>query len=94
MSQIPVLVNEEVVSLLGVSGKQLERSVLETLVLEVYRRRDVSAMRASQLLDMEFMAFLRWSGERGVPYLDLTEEEWEDEVRTVKELSKSLASHR
>lgn len=94
MSQIPVMVNEEVVELLGLSGEQLERSVLETLVLELYRRREVSAMRASQLLNMEFMAFLRWSGERGVPYLDMTEEEWEEEVRTVRDLSARLASRR
>jgi predicted HTH domain antitoxin len=94
MSQIPVVINEEVVDLLGLSGEQLERSVLETLVLELYRRHEVSAMRASQLLNMEFMAFLGWSGERGVPYLDMTEEEWEEEVRTVRELSARLASRR
>lgn len=94
MSKIPVMVKEEVVELLGLSGEQLERSVLEAIVLGMYRRHEVSAMRASQLLDLEFMAFLRWSGERGVPYLDMTEEEWEEEVRTVRELSASLASRR
>ncbi|MDQ2654781.1 MAG: UPF0175 family protein [Chloroflexota bacterium] len=94
MSQIPVMINKEVVDLLGLSGEHLERSVHEELVLALYRRHDVSAMRASQLLGMEFMAFLRWSGERGVPYLDMTEDEWEEEVRTVRELSASLASRR
>jgi predicted HTH domain antitoxin len=94
MSQIPVMVDEEVVELLGLAGEQLERSVLETLVLELYRRHEISAMRASQLLNMEFMAFLRWSGERGVPYLDMTEEEWEEEVRTVRDLSARLAGRR
>ena len=94
MSQVPVMINKEVVELLGLSGEQLERSVLETLVLALYRRHDVSAMRASTLLGMEFMDFLRWSGEQGIPYLDMTEEEWEEEVRTVRELSARLASRR
>lgn len=94
MSKIPIMINKEVVDLLGLSGEQLERSVLEDIVLGMYRRHDVSAMRASQLLGMEFMDFLRWSGERGVPYLDMTEAEWEEEVRTVRDLSATLASRR
>ena len=44
MSQIPVIINEEVVELLGLSGEQLERSVLETLVLDMYRRHHISAL--------------------------------------------------
>ncbi|MFT4040487.1 MAG: UPF0175 family protein [Thermomicrobiales bacterium] len=94
MGQIPVMIDEEIVSLLGVTGEQLERSVLEMMVLELYRRHDVSAIRASQLVDMDFMTFLRWSGGCGVPYLDLTAEEWEAEVRTVEELSTSLDGRR
>ena len=94
MNQVPVMVSEEVIALLGVSGEELERSVLEELVLGLYRRHDISARRAARLLDMEFMAFLRWSGERGVPYLDLTEEELQQEIRTARELSATLSSRR
>ena len=84
MSQVPVLINEEIVDLLGLSGEQLERNVLETLVLAMYRRHDISARRASRLLEMEYLEFLRWSGERGVPYLDLTEEELQAEIRSAR----------
>ena len=88
------MVNEEVVELLGLSGKQLERSVLETLVLDMYRRHDISARRAAKLLDMEFMAFLRWSGEQGIPYIDMTPEEWQEELRVVAELTETRARRR
>ncbi|MCB0114560.1 MAG: UPF0175 family protein [Caldilineaceae bacterium] len=94
MSQIPVMINEEVVELLGLSGEQLERSVLEDIVLGMYRRHDISARRAARLLDMEYLAFLQWSGERGVPYLDLTEEELQAEIRAARELGASVTSRR
>lgn len=94
MSQISVMINEEVVALLGLSGEQLERSVLETLVLDMYRRHDISARRAAGLLGMEFMAFLRWSGELGIPYIDMTPEEWEEEMRVVAQLAEIRARSR
>jgi hypothetical protein len=43
---------------------------------------------------MDYLAFLRWSGERGVPYLDLTDEELQEEIRTASEISARLPSHR
>jgi predicted HTH domain antitoxin len=94
MSQIPVMINEEVVDLLGLSGEELERSVVEAIVLGMYRRHDISARRAARLLEMEYLEFLRWSGERGVPYLDLTEEELQAEIRTARELGASVTSSR
>lgn len=94
MSKIPVMINEEVVELLGLSGEQLERSVLEAIVLGMYRRHDISARRASRLLDMEFMAFLRWSGELGIPYIDMTSEEWQAELRAHAELAEIRARRR
>ena len=94
MSQVPVMINEEVVELLGLSGEQLERSVLETLVIDMYRRHDISARRAARLLGMEYLAFLRWSGERGVPYLDLTDDELQEEIRAAREISARLPSRR
>lgn len=94
MGHIPVMVKEEVVELLGISGDELERSVLEGLVLGMYRRHDISARRAARLLDMEFMAFLRWTGEMGIPYIDMTPEEWQAELRAHAELAEIRARRR
>ena len=94
MGHVPVMIKEEVIELLGISGEELERSVLEDIVLGMYRRHDISARRAARLLDMEYLEFLRWSGERGVPYLDLTEEELQAEIRAARELGASVANRR
>lgn len=94
MSQVPVMINEEVVELLGLSDEALERSVLEDIVLGMYRRHDISARRAARLLDMEFMAFLRWTGEMGIPYIDMTPEEWQAELRVHAELAEIRARRR
>lgn len=94
MSNIPIKINKEVVDLLGLSGEELERHFHEELVLALYRRHEVSAPRAARLLGMEYLAFLRWSGERGVPYLDLTEEELQAEIGTARELGAGVASRR
>ncbi len=94
MSQVPVMINEEVVALLGLSGEQLERSVLEDIVLGMYRRHHISARRAAGLLSMEFLSFLRWTGEMGIPYIDMTPEEWQEEMRVVAELAEIRARSR
>lgn len=94
MSQIPVMIDEEVVELLGLSGEQLERSVLEDIVVGMYRRHDISARCAARLLDMEFMSFLRWTGEMGIPYIGMTPEEWQEEMRVVAELAEIRARSR
>jgi predicted HTH domain antitoxin len=82
------MINEEVVELLGLSGEQLERSILEDIVVGMYRRHDISARRAAGLLSMEFLSFLRWTGEMGIPYIDMTPEEWQEEMRVVAELAE------
>ena len=94
MSQVPVMINEEVVELLGLSGEQLERSILEDIVVGMYRRHDISARRAAGLLSMEFLSFLRWTGEMGIPYIDMTPEEWQEEMRVVAELVEIRARRR
>ncbi|MFT4040489.1 MAG: UPF0175 family protein [Thermomicrobiales bacterium] len=94
MSHVQVTIDAEIIAMLDVADDQVDRVVAESVVLELYRRHDISARRAARLLEMEYLAFLRWSGERGVPYLDLTEEELQAEIQAAKELSASLASRR
>jgi hypothetical protein len=56
------------------------------IVLERYRRRELSAGRAGELLRWDRFSFIRWAGERGVPYLDMTPEEWQPELRVLEML--------
>lgn len=83
MSRIPVLLDEDVTALLGDSPEKIERSALEMIVLELYRRHDISAGRAAELLHLDLLTFARWSGSLGVPYFDMTPEQWEHERRAI-----------
>lgn len=84
MSRIPVLLDEHVTALLGDSPEQIERSALELIVLGLYRRHDISAGRAAELLQLDLLSFARWAGSLGVPYFDMTPEQWEHEIRSIK----------
>ena len=81
--QIPVEVDEDVGQLLGDSPEEMKRHALEMIVLELYRRRELSSGRAAELLGLDRFAFIRWSGALGIPYLDMTSEEWQQELRVI-----------
>jgi hypothetical protein len=86
VSEIRVRFDKDLLPLLGDSPEEIERHALEMIILELYRRHTISAGRAAQLLDMEKFAFIRWSGELGIPYLDMTPEEWQEELRVLEKL--------
>ena len=86
MSVIQLEVDEDLAELLGSSPEQIERSALEKIVLELYRSRELSAGRAAEFLNLEKFAFIRWAGEHGIPYFDMTPEEWQEELRVLRKL--------
>lgn len=83
MSVIQRAVAEEIAELLDISPEQLERRTLEALVLDLYRTHEISAGRAAGFLNLDKFAFIRWAGERGVPYFKMTSEELQQELRTI-----------
>lgn len=84
MSSIHIEANDDFVELLGDSPEQIERRALEFIVLGLYRQREISAGRAAKILDLDKWAFIRWAGERGIPYFDMTPEEWQQELRAIR----------
>lgn len=93
MSVIQLDVQEGLAELLGSSPEHIERSALETIVLELYRSRELSAELAAKFLNTEKFAFIGWAGERGVPYFDMTPEAWQLELQAIrkKRVSASLS---
>ena len=86
MSEIRLQVDENLLGLLGDSPEQIERHALEMIVLELYRRHTISAGRAAIILGMDKYAFIRWSGSLGIPFFDMSKEDWEEELRTLESL--------
>jgi hypothetical protein len=86
MSQIQITLDESITELLGDSPEQIERAALEIIVLDLYRRHAISGGRAAEILGLEKFAFIRWSGSLGIPFLDMTPEEWQEELRVLGRL--------
>ena len=83
MSEIRVRLDDQLLSLLGESPEEIERHALEMIVLELYRRRTISAGRAAEVLGMDQLAFIRWTGGIGIPYFDLSADELREELRVL-----------
>lgn len=81
MSEIRVRLDADLLPLLGGSPEEIERHALEMIVLELYRRHTISAGRAADLLDMEQLEFIRWTGALGIPYFDPSADELREELR-------------
>ena len=88
MTRIPVMPDEDVAALLGDSPEEIAQSVHEILVLELYRRHVVSAGWAAEKLNRDMFEFIRWSGSLGIPYFDMTPEEWQQELRALKKMEE------
>ena len=78
-----VQLTDDLVEVMKLNGKPLDRLVHELIVLERYRLEEISSKKAAELLGMPRVDFIRFSGERGIPYFRMSSEEWDDEMRTL-----------
>ena len=65
-------------------GKETDRIALEALVMEAYRRANISIGYAAKLLGMGVIECMDWMAGRGVHQPPMTTEEIERDVATVK----------
>lgn len=86
MGTVQVELPEDLARLLRDLDRPVERAALELTVLELYRRRAISSGRAAQSLGMDRFDFIRYASGLGIPFLDMTKEEWEAEVERIKTL--------
>lgn len=86
MSVMHLEIDEDFAELLGSSPEQIERSAPEMIVLQLYRCREISVGPAAALLGLDQLSFIRSSGSLGTPYLDMTPEEWQQELRVLDKL--------
>lgn len=83
MSSVTIEVDQELVDLLHNVGNPQDK-LKEYLVLEMYRRREVSSGKAAELLGMERFEFIRYASRLGVPFLDMDEEEVQNEIAAAR----------
>ena len=86
MSTIQLDLHEDVIALLRDTEQPIEDAARELIVLELYRRGAISSGRAAELLGMERFAFIRHASSLGIPFFDMSQEEWAAEVERIKAL--------
>lgn len=84
MSTVTIELERELVNLLHHVHGCPEDTVKEYLVLELYRRREVSSGRAAELLAMERAEFIRYASRLGISFLDVDERELREEIARVR----------
>jgi predicted HTH domain antitoxin len=68
------------------ADRPLNTFVKELAVLELYRRRLVSSGKAAELLEMKRFEFVRYASRLGIPFVDMSQDEFEAELRDIKAL--------
>lgn len=68
-------------------NRPLDSFLKELAVLELYRRRTISSEKAAELLQMGRMEFVTYAARQGIPFFDLSEEEFADEIKILSEIA-------
>lgn len=86
MGAVQVELGQDLVDLLEELHRPVKEAARELIVLELYRQGEVSSGRAAELLGMPRGEFIRYASARGIPYLQLSEEELRREVEDSRSL--------
>ena len=80
MGAIQLELDEDLVAVLPASGEPVEQAAWELIVLELYRRKTISSGKAAALLGMDRFEFIRFAAGLGIPFLEMSEAEWDAEL--------------
>ena len=86
MKNVPVKLElpEELARLIDPSGSEVGRRLLELALLRLVQDGEISSGKAAELLGVERTDFWRLMYEHRVPYFDLTEEEFLEDLRSAE----------
>ena len=86
VSSVNIEIDEPLAALLHQTNQPVQQAGREMIVLELYRRGTISSGKAAELLGMQRIDFIKHASRLGIPYIDMTEDEWAAE----KAASESL----
>ena len=82
----------ELISVLRpLTDQPLEGYAEELMVLELYRRRQISSGKAAELLGMERVAFIQYASRLGVAFFDMSEQELATELENLDKWNEERA---
>ena len=83
---ISLPLDPELAAVLQMYGKPLTDTARELIVLELYRQGRISSGKAAELLGLERLEFIKYSSRLGIPFFDMTDDEWRAEAELAKKL--------
>jgi predicted HTH domain antitoxin len=86
MSSVKIEIEEPLAALLHQTNQPVQQAGREMIILELYRRGSISSGKAAELLGMERIDFIKHASRLGIPYIDMTEDEWAAEMDRLKVL--------
>lgn len=86
MTTVQINVGSDLVAVLQSLNQPTDQTAQQLMVLELYRRRTLSSGRAAELLQMSRWDFIQYASRLGIPFFDMTEDEWESEMAQVAKL--------
>jgi predicted HTH domain antitoxin len=86
VSRVAIEVDQDLAEILALLDQPIDQVARELMVLELYRRGTISSGKAAALLHMSRLEFIRHSGELGIPYFQMSEEEWAAEIERIRSM--------
>jgi len=86
MSTVKLDLEDDLLVLLQKTNQPLEKAAHEMIVLELYRRGELSSGKAAEHLGMSRLAFIQHASDLGIACFDMTKDEWEAEKAAAKSL--------
>lgn len=86
--KVEIELDPSVVAALDQTNRPIKEAANEMIVLELYRQHTISCGKAAQLLGMPLLDFMRYSSRLGIPYIDMTADEWEREMAVHEEWAR------
>jgi len=83
---INIPLDSELAGLLQMFDRPVPDTARDLIVLELYRQGKISSGRAAELLDMPRIAFIGYASQLGIPFFDMTEDEWNAEVEQARRI--------
>lgn len=84
MQTVSIELDRELVNLFHDFRPRPEQKLTEYLVLELYRRHEISSGKAAELLTMERFEFIRYASRLGIAFFDFDDQELEAEITTAR----------
>lgn len=84
LKTIEITLPSEMLDRLSTTYQDSADLIKEAAVLELYREGKISSGKAAEILRMERFEFIKYAGMKGIPFIRITPEELEEEVKILE----------